>query len=64
MSALVLFVELVLNGDTPTSIRPLSFGANLTALRKKGGGVRPIAVGCTLRRLVAKVAALKVRDEM
>ena len=57
-------MELVWNGDTPTSIWPLFFGANLTALHKKGGGVRPIAVGCTLRRLVAKGAALKVRDEM
>ena len=47
-----------------TSNQPLFFGANLTALHRKGGGVRPIAVGCTLRQLVAKVAVLKVRDEM
>ena len=40
------------------------FGVNLTALTRKCGGIRPIAVGCTLRRLVAKVAANKVRDEM
>jgi len=32
------------------------FGANLHALRKKDGGLRPIAVGLTLRRLVSKVA--------
>ena len=36
----------------------------LVALEKKSGGVRPIAVGCTLRRLVAKVACLSVVDEM
>ena len=36
----------------------------MTALTKKEGGVRPIAVGCTLRRLVAKVAGSEVRDEM
>ena len=53
LSALVSFVELAVNGNTPTSVRPFFFGANLTAFRKKGGGVRPIAVGCTLRRLVA-----------
>ena len=29
-----------------------------------GGGVRPIAVGCTLRRLVAKIAGQLVVDEM
>jgi hypothetical protein len=31
-------------------------GANLCALTKKDGGVRPIAVGCTFRRMIAKVA--------
>ena len=36
----------------------------MTALTKKEGGIRPIAVGCTLRRLVAKVAGFRVRDEM
>ena len=46
------------------SIRPYFFGANLIALEKKGGGVHPIAVGGTLRRLIAKVAAMKVLEEM
>jgi len=32
------------------------FGGRLFALSKPGGGLRPIAVGMTLRRLVAKVA--------
>ena len=34
----------------------LCFSANLTALRKKDGGIRPIAVGNILRRLTSKVA--------
>ena len=34
--------------------RPFFFGATLTTLNKKDGGVRPIAVGCSLRRLAAK----------
>ena len=34
------------------------------ALNKKSGGVRPIAVGCTLRCLVAKVAGFSVVDNM
>ena len=58
------FVQLLLDGRTPTSVRPFFFGANLTALQKKQGGVRPIAVGCTLRRLSAKVAGAKVAEEM
>ena len=40
----------------PEGIRQVLFGANLTALNKKGGGLRPIAVGETIRRLVAKCA--------
>ena len=34
----------------------LMFAANLTALRKKDGGIRPIAVGNTLHRLASKAA--------
>ena len=62
--ALTSFVQLVLNGKSPTSIRPFFIGANLAALRKKQGGVRTIAVGCTLRRLDAKVAGSKIKVEM
>ena len=40
------------------------FGASLTALPKPDTGVRPIAVGCTIRRLVAKCAALLVKEDM
>ena len=39
------------------------FGTNLIPLQKDGG-VKAIAVGCTLRRLVAKVAPSKVQEEM
>ena len=42
----------------------LFFGANFTALRKKDGEVHPIAVGCTLRRLVAKCASSSVKENM
>ena len=64
LSALSSFIGLVLAGKTPPSIRPFFFGANLIPLQKKDGGVRPIAVGCTLRRLAAKVASSKVQEEM
>ena len=56
--ALVGLATFILEGRTPAAIRPYFFGANLIALRKKGGGVRPIAVGCTLRRLASKCASL------
>ena len=41
-------------------MRPFFAGAVLHAARKKGDGVRPIAVGNVARRLVAKTAARKV----
>ena len=56
LKSLTLFVNLVLAGGVPAEIRPIFFGASLCALRKKDGGVRPIAIGNTLRRLISKVA--------
>ncbi len=55
---------MVLRGDVPQMVRPFFFAASLVALKKKSGGVRLIAVGCTLRRLVAKIASRKVSDDM
>ena len=60
LRALTAFVNLVLEGKTPPSVRPFFFGASLIPLGKKGGGIRPIAVGHTLRRLVAKCAISRV----
>ena len=43
-------------GDCAPAIIPILFGRNLTALNKKSGGVRSIAVGYYWRRLTAKCA--------
>ena len=64
LPALVSFVQLVLEGTTPSSVRPFFFKANLRALHKKQGDIRPIAVSCTLSRLTAKVAGSLVMNEM
>ena len=64
LHALTAFTNLILTGDIPVEIRPFFFGASLTALNKKGGGVRPIAVGCTLRRLTAKTASTAIMKRM
>ena len=56
LKSLTLYVNLVLAGGVPAEIRPIFFGASLCALRKKDGGIRPIAIGNTLRRLISKVA--------
>jgi hypothetical protein len=56
LKALTDFTNLVLAGGCPTKVRQIFFGGNLIALSKKSGGIRPIAIGYTLRRLVAKCA--------
>ena len=52
MTALVV---LLAQGSAPAELAPHLAGAKLFAATKKDGGVRPIAVGEALRRLVAKV---------
>ena len=44
-------------------IHPFFLGANLVALGNKAGIVRPIAIGCMIRRLVVKIAGLWVMDD-
>jgi len=53
---LVDFANIVLSGGVPKEVRHIFFGANLHALKKKDGGLRPVVVGLTLRRLVSKIA--------
>jgi len=62
VSTLTDFVNLCLAGRVSPIIRLVFYGATLCALAKKGGGVRPIAVGSTLRRLVAKAACRYLKD--
>lgn len=58
------FIRKILEQELPEEIRPIFFGASLCALKKKDGGLRPIAVGCTLRRLVAKIVCSKIVDSL
>ena len=52
----------MLKGDLPKDILPVMYGASLIAFSKPNGGVRPIAIGNTLRRLTAKAAAYSVKN--
>ena len=54
--AITDLTNLMLAGGTPASVRGIIFGANLLAIMKKTGGIRPIAVGYVWRRLTAKLA--------
>jgi hypothetical protein len=56
LTALTAFVNMLLAGQCPRQIAPIFFGGRLIALDKKDGGIRPIAIGLTLRRLAAKCA--------
>lgn len=51
----------MLAGEVLEEITPILYGASLCAFNKKDGGVRPIAVGTTFRRLTAKVCAKSIR---
>ena len=48
------FVNLVIAGRCPADVAPVFFSGRLLALNKKTGGIRPIAIGLTLRRLASK----------
>jgi hypothetical protein len=51
---LAAVVNMMLQGDCPETVRPWVMGAKLAALPKKDGGLRPIAIGETLRRITGK----------
>ncbi|XP_021957065.1 uncharacterized protein LOC110853130 [Folsomia candida] len=62
--AITDFFNHVIAGKVPAKLCPILYGASLTALRKKTGGIRPIAVGNTWRRLAAKVILAKITPQL
>ena len=56
IAAITALINLLLEGRCPPDVTALLFGGKLFALSKKSGGVRPIAIGYTFRRLAAKCA--------
>ena len=56
ISSITRFVNLFLSGKGPRAVAPWLCGAPLMALPKRNGGIRPIAVGETLRRLISSCA--------
>ena len=59
----MVLCQLLANGEAPAAVTPHLAGTRLHALPRKSGGVRPIAVGKTLRRLVSKVLCQSVRAD-
>jgi hypothetical protein len=58
------FAYVCLSGRVPEVIQPVFCGASLCALSMKDGGIRPIAVGGTLRRLVVESACKMFTSKM
>jgi hypothetical protein len=54
LKTLTLLTNHLLAGRAPRELAPYIAGAPLMALNKPGGGLRPIAIGETIRRLVSK----------
>ena len=63
LKAITKFVNFGSRGLFPAFISKALCCASLTALFKKKGGVRPIAVGEVLRRLIAKCLASEAKSE-
>ncbi|CUG93625.1 Hypothetical protein, putative, partial [Bodo saltans] len=60
--AIARFASSVVCGDLPSDILRFFFGARLSALAKKEGGIRPIASGETLRRVAARALIRRFRN--
>ena len=63
LKSLTKLINLIGDGKIPEPLRLFFFGAKLIALIKKDGGLRPIAIGNTLRRIASKCAGSKAFSE-
>ena len=63
LTSLSQFANLMCSGGFPSSYASFFCGADLIAIRKPNGGLRPIAIGEILRRLISKCVVMAVRLE-
>lgn len=61
IEALTKLTNMMLAGIIVKDILPILYGASLCAIDKSDGGVKPIAIGITFRRLTAKLACRSIR---
>ena len=64
LDRLTHFACFLLSGRADTRLAPWLTGAPLTALYKKQGGIRPIAVGEVVRRLISRLCCMAVRSRL
>ena len=60
LSALTALCHHAASGNIPEPARNAFFGASLIAIKKKLGGLRPIAIGSSFRRLTSKLVAKSI----
>ena len=64
LDAITNFINKIMYaGIVPKEVCEIVYGASLTALSKKCGGVRPIAVGMVWRRLASKILMCQLHDK-
>lgn len=61
LSAITDLCNFMLRGEVNSIACKFLYGASLCALTKKQGGIRPIAVGLSIRRLVSQLACLHAK---
>lgn len=64
LNAMTALANLISKGKVTNSILPYFYGAFLISLEKKDGGIRPIAIGNTFRRLTKKMSCRLVKDRL
>ncbi|XP_061706794.1 uncharacterized protein LOC133517478 [Cydia pomonella] len=64
LEELTALTNLMLAGKVCREVVPILYGANLIALKKKDGGIRPIAVGNTFRRLTSKICCREFHSRL
>jgi hypothetical protein len=63
LEQLTAVVQLLVRGEAPMAVAPSLAGAGLLAMPKPKGGIRPIAIGEVLRRIVGKFLCTSVKKE-
>ena len=58
-----LLIDFLL-GLCPAAALQANLGARLVALNKKGGGIRPVAMGRVIRRLAARAACKVLKNSV
>ena len=64
LSKITSYVSLLLSGKVPACLAPFILSAPVIPLKKKDGGIRPIAIGEIWRRVTSKVASRYVKEKV